>query len=57
MAETEDADPVALSQASDFLYHVGVTLNTQFGGGGGLATSRQIENSFRDQWEYTKPQI
>jgi hypothetical protein len=55
MAETESEDDASISQTADFLYHVGVTLNAQFGGGeGSSATGRQIENAFRYQWGYTK---
>ena len=55
LAQTEDADAGSISQTSEFLYHVGVTLNAQFGGGqGSSATGRQIENAFRYHWGYTK---
>ena len=38
-----------------FIYHVGVTLNAQFGGGqGSSATGKQIENAFRYQWGYNQ---
>lgn len=40
-------------ETADFIYHVGVSLNAQFGGGeGSSATGRQIENAIRYQWGY-----
>ena len=55
MAQTDAASDAATLAASDFIYHVGVTLNAQFGGGeGSSATARQIENAFRYQWGFEK---
>lgn len=54
-ATTDRDNTAAITYTADFLYHVGVTLNAQFGGGqGASATGRQIENSFRYQWGYSK---
>jgi len=55
MAINDSASDAALLTTSDFIYHVGVTLNAQFGGGeGSSATARQIENAFRYQWGFEK---
>lgn len=55
MAIHESASAAATQAASEFIYHVGVTLNAQFGGGeGSSATGRQIENAFRYQWGFDK---
>ena len=55
MARSELDSLDAIHSANRFIYHVGVTLNAQFGGGeGSSATGRQIENAFRDQWGFIK---
>ena len=55
LAKTEQEENSKVESTADFLYHVGVTLNAQFGGGeGASATGRQIENAFRYQWGYSK---
>ena len=55
MAWSEAESAAAITATSEFIYHVGVTLNAQFGGGeGSSATGRQIENAFRYQWGYSK---
>ena len=53
IAETEEDSPERIANAAEFIYHVGLTLNAQFGGGeGSSATGKQIENAFRYQWGY-----
>ncbi len=53
MALTDKDSENKLSYASDFIYHVGVSLNAQFGGDQGTsATGKQIENAFRYQWGF-----
>ena len=55
MALHDEASTDATLVTSEFIYHVGVTLNAQFGGGeGSSATARQIENAFRYQWGFDK---
>lgn len=55
MAWSEAESASMISSASEFIYHVGVTLNAQFGGGeGSSATARQIENAFRYDWGFAK---
>jgi|GEM_PF-3623337 len=55
MALDDAASDEEIETSAKFLYHVGVTLNAQFGGGeGSSATGRQIENALRYQWGYTK---
>ena len=55
LAKTAQESLSKVESTADFLYHVGVTLNAQFGGGeGASATGRQIENAFRYQWGYSK---
>lgn len=59
---THDFDAMALSDTEStgridaaglFIYHVGVTLNAQFGDpSGSPATGKQLENAFRYQWGY-----
>lgn len=45
--------PKKLSHTSRFIYHVAVTLRTQFGeSSGSSATGKQIENAFRYDWGY-----
>ena len=52
-AESEEDDPTRVKATAEFLYHVGVSLNAQFGGGeGASATGKQIENAFRYQWGF-----
>ena len=54
-AWSEEESASSIQAAASFIYHVGVTLNAQFGGGdGSSATGRQIENAFRYQWGFKK---
>jgi hypothetical protein len=47
------ASPAEIDATATFIYHVGATMNAQFGGGeGSTATGRQLENAFRYQWGY-----
>lgn len=47
------ASAAEIDATSTFIYHVGVTLNAQFGGGeGSSATGKQLENAFRYQWGF-----
>jgi hypothetical protein len=49
----EGATQSQIDETATFIYHVGITLNAQFGGGeGSSATGKQIENGFRYQWGY-----
>lgn len=49
----DDASAAQIEATATFIYHVGVSLTAQFGGGeGSSATGKQIENAFRYQWGY-----
>jgi len=53
--ELESASRAEIDATTQFIYHVGATMNAQFGGGqGSSATGRQIENAFRYQWGYNQ---
>jgi len=49
----DNATPAQIEATATFIFHVGATMNAQFGGGeGSSATGRQIENAFRYQWGF-----
>ncbi|MEM7156666.1 MAG: C10 family peptidase [Myxococcota bacterium] len=53
MAQDDAESRARTDAAAEFIYHVAVTLNAQFGGGqGSSATGRQVENAFRYQWGF-----
>ncbi|MCO7223391.1 C10 family peptidase [Pleionea sp. CnH1-48] len=53
MGLTDQDATAAVKGSAEFIYHVGVTLNAQFGGDQGTsATGKQIENAFRYQWGF-----
>ncbi len=52
-ADLDGASARQIEETATFIYHVGVSLNAQFGGGmGSSATAKQLENAFRYQWGY-----
>ena len=53
-SDARGASSARIAATARFIYHVGATLNAQYGGGQGTsATGRQIENAFRQQWGFT----
>ena len=49
----DDANYEEIESTATFIFHVGATMNAQFGEGeGSSATGRQIENAFRYQWGF-----
>lgn len=53
--DVSGASSSKINATAEFIYHVGVSLTAQFGGGqGSSATGRQIENAFRGCWGFNK---